>query len=239
MKKKVMMVMGAAGAMLIGLFAVAAVGAQEADDVTKPVDKLVSRVAEKLGITEDELVDAWNESASELVTEGIEAGDIDPERGAALLERIEESDGIFTGPRHHRGGGHRNPGHMLIGQAANTVLGLEEGELCELRMDGQSLLDIALANGFTEDGFTTDLLAEVQSILDEKVAAEEITQEMADDAYARISDNIDEIINHTKSDVTDRPVRDFRPHDGPRPFGPGGFGPNDFAPETDVATTDL
>ncbi len=229
MKKKVMMALGTVGALAIGLFAVAAVGAQEADDVTRPLDNLVSRVAEKLGITEDELVDAWNDSASELVTEGIEAGDIDSERGAALLERIEESDGIFTGPKHRRGGGHRGGGQMVIGQAATTVLGLEDGALCELLKDGQTMLDVALANGFTEDQFTTDLLAEVQSILDEKVAADEIDQEKADEAYARISENIDEIINHTKGDMTDRPVRDFRPHDR--------F--HSDVPETDVATTDL
>ena len=226
MKKKVMMIVGAVGALAIGLFAVAAVGAQEADEVTGPFDSLASRVAEKLGITEGELVDAWNDSASELVTEGIDAGDIDPERGAALLERIEESKGLFTGPKHHRG--HRGGGHMVIGQAASTVLGLEDGALREAMMDGQSLLDVALANGFTEDSFTTDLLAEVQSILDEKVAADEIDQEKADEAFARISDNIDEIISHTKGDKNDRPA---------------GFGPRDQfhsdVPETDVATTDL
>ncbi|MCH8814677.1 MAG: hypothetical protein IH957_06185 [Chloroflexi bacterium] len=227
MKKKVMMVLGTVGALAIGLFAVGAVGAQEADDLTRPLDNLVSRVADKLGISEDEFVDVWNDSASELVTEGIEAGDIDPERGAALLERIEESDGIFTGPRHERG--QKRGGHMVIGDAATTVLGLEEGELCELRKDGQSLLDVALANGFTEEQFTTDLLAEVQSTLDEKVAAEDIDQVKADEIYTRISDNIDEIINHTKGDETDRPVG----------FGPRGFGPRHDAPETDVATTDI
>jgi hypothetical protein len=236
MKKKVAMVLGAVGALAIGLFAVAAVGAQEADDVTRPVDKLVTRVAEKLGISEDEFVDVWNESASELVSEGIEAGDIDPERGAALLERIEESDGLFTGPRHHRG--HHAPGKRLIGEAATTVLGLEDGALCEALMSGDSLLDVALANGFTEDQFTTDLLGEFQSILDEKVAADEIDQETADEINDRISENIDEIINHSKDDVTDRTGFGPRPF-GPRGFGPRGFAPSDAAPETDVATTDL
>lgn len=229
MKKKVMMVMGAVGALAIGLFAVAAVGAQEVDDVTRPLDNLVSRVAEKLGITEDELVDAWNGSASELVTEGIEAGDIDSERGAALLERIEESDGIFTGPKHRRGGGHRGGGQMVIGQAATTVLGLEDGELCELLKDGQTMLDVALANGFTEDGFKTALLNEVQVQLDVMVDEDKIDQEKADEIYARISENIDEIINHTKGDMSDRPIRDFGAHDRFR----------SDAPETDVATTDL
>ena len=228
MKSRVMMVLGTVGVLAIGLFAVAAVGAQEVDEVTRPVDRIVTKVAEKLGITEDELVAAWNESASEWVTEGMEAGDIDPERGAALLERIEESDGIFApGQRHHRG--HRGGGQMVIGKAANAVLGLEEGELREAFQEGQSLLDVALANGFTEDQFTTDLLAEVQSLLDEKVAADEIGQEMADEIYARISENIDRIINHTKGDMTDRPVRDFGPHDR--------F--HSDVPETDVATTDL
>jgi len=229
MKKKVMMVLGAVGALAIGLFAVAAVGAQEAEDATRPFDSLVSRVAEKLGITEGELTDVWNESASELVTEGIEAGDIDPERGAALLERIEESEGIFTGPKHRRGAGHRGGGQMVIGQAATTVLGLEDGALCELLKDGQTMVDVALANGFTEDGFKTALLDEVQTLLDAMVDEEKIDQEKADEIYARISENIGEIITHTKGDMTDRPVG----HHGPRDRF------HSDVPETDVATTDL
>ena len=235
MKKKVMMALGTVGALAIGLFAVAAVGAQEADDVTRPFDNLVSRVAEKLGITEDELTDAWNESASELVTEGIEAGDIDSERGAALLERIEESDGIFVPRPPQRPKYDRAPGHMLIGNAANAVLGLEDGELNEAFEEGLSLLDVALANGFTEDEFKTALLDEVQSQLDVMVDEEKIGQEKADEIYDRISENIDEIINHTKDD---RPPHDRPPHDRPhhRPHD-GAFG-SDGA-ETDVATTDI
>jgi polyhydroxyalkanoate synthesis regulator phasin len=232
MKKKVMMVLGTVGALAIGLFAVAAVGAQEVDDVTRPVDRIVTKVAEKLGVSED-----WNESAIELIDEAVANGDLDADRAEELKDRIAESDGIFVPRPHQRPHHDKAPGHMLIGQAANSVLDLEEGELREAFEEGQSLLDVALANGFTEDEFKTALLDEVQAQLDVMVDEEKIDQEKADEIYARISENIDEIINHTKDDrPTDRPHDGQRPH-GPRPHGPRPFGSD--VPETDAATTDL
>ena len=235
MKKKAMMVLGAVGALAIGLFAVGAVGAQEVDEVTRPVDRIVTKVAEKLGITEDELVDAWQESQIELIDEAVENGDLDPDRAQEMKDHIAESDGIFVPRTPDRPKHDRAPGHMLIGKAANAVLGLEDGELKEAFEDGQSLLDVALANGFTEDGFKTALLDEVQSQLDVMVDEEKIDQEKADEIYDRISENIDEIINHTKDDrpAHDRPHHDrphHRPHDGA--FGSDGA-------ETDVAATDI
>lgn len=238
--KKVMTVLGALGALAIGLFAVAAVGAQEdvTDPVTRPVDGLVSRVADKLGVSEDEFVTAWNDSATEIIDEKVAAGELDAEVGEAIKERIAESDGIWTphGPRH--GHGPRMHGMMLIGQTAQTVLDTEDGELREAFANGQSLVDVALEKGFTEEQFTSDLLAEVKSILDEKVAEGDLDQEKADAIYDRISENISEIINHVMGDGPIADARGGLRFDGPR-FGPRGFGGSvPFEDATDSATPD-
>ncbi|MFQ5472762.1 MAG: hypothetical protein ACE5FA_07755, partial [Dehalococcoidia bacterium] len=166
MKKKVMMVLGAVGALAIGLFAVAAVGAQEVDDVTRPLDNLVSKVADKLGVSEDEFVDAWNGSQIELIDEAVANGDLDADEAQRIKDRIAESDGIFVPRPPDRPPHDRAPVQMLIGKAATAVLGLEEGELREAYAEGLSLLDIALANGFTEEEFTEALLDEIQAQLD-------------------------------------------------------------------------
>lgn len=233
--KRVMMVLGIVGALAVGLFAVAAVGAQEdvTDDVTRPIDDLASRVAEKLGVSNDEFVDAWNDSAIEIIDEKVAAGEIDEETGEMLKERIAEADGIVLphGPLHHHGP--RWHGKVLIAQAAQTVLETEQGELREAFANGQSLLDVALEKGFTEEEFTADLLAEIQSILDEKVEEGVIDQEKADMVYERISENISDIINKT-------------PGDGPNDLGFGRFGPRGSGPfngdsddeATDTSTTD-
>lgn len=224
MKKKLLMAGGIVGALAMGLFAVAAVGAQEdlTDDVTRPVDDLASRVAEKLGVSEDEFVDAWNESAVEIIDEKVAAGELTEEQGEAIKERIEESDGIWVPHRPHDGP-HQPRGLMLICDAAQSVLGTEDGELREAFMNGQSLLDVATEKGFTEEQFTADLLAEVQSILDQKVADGDLEQDDADAIYERISENISDIINHTKGDVAND--LGFGPRFGPRHgFGPFGNG---------------
>jgi polyhydroxyalkanoate synthesis regulator phasin len=238
--KRVMMVLGAVGALAIGLFAVAAVGAQEdvTDQVTRPVDDLVSRVADKLGVSEDEFVTAWNDSAIEIIDEKVEAGELDAEIGDMLKERIAQSDSVWMphGPRH--GHGPRQHGMMLIGQAAQNVLDTEDGELREAFADGKSLLDVALEKGFTEEQFTADLLAEIQTILDDKVADGDLDQEKADAVYDRISENIGEIISHVMGDGPIADAPSGLRFDGPR-FGPRGFG--GFVPfedATDAATTD-
>ena len=200
MKKKVMMVLGAVGALAIGLFAVAAVGAQEVDSVTRPLDNLVSKVADKLGVSEDEFVGAWNDSQIELIDEAVANGDLDADEAQRIKDRIAESDGIFVPRPPDRPPHDRAPGQMLIVKAANAVLDLEEGELKAAFEEGQSLLDVALANGFTEDEFKAALLDEVQAQLDVLVDEGKIGQEMADEIYARISENIDEIVNHSKDD---------------------------------------
>lgn len=235
--KRVMIVLGIVGVLAIGLFAVAAAGAQEdvADEVTRPVDDLVSRVAEKLGVSEDEFVAAWNESAIEIIDEKVAAGELDAETAEILKQRIEEADGIVLppGPRHKD----HHPflrGLMLIGQAAQNVLGTEDGELREAFQNGQSLLDVALEKGFTEEQFKTDLLAEVQSILDEKVDEGAIDQETADAAYARIAENIDTIINKTRGDGPPVHGLGF----GPRGFGPGPIGSEPPVTDEETSTTD-
>lgn len=242
MKKKVLMVLGTVGALAIGLFAVAAVGAQEdvTTPMTRPVDDIVSRVAEKLGVSQDELVTAWNDSAIEIIDEKVAAGELDSATGEMLKERIANADGIVL-PGRPGHGPHRPHGVMLVGQAAQTVLGTEDGELREALANGQSLLDVALDKGFTEDQFTSDLLAEIQSNLDDKVANDGLDQEKADSIYQRISDNISDIINHVKGDgpMGDAPM-DFGFFGGPG-FGPPGFGPFDGgANDTpDTATSGL
>ena len=89
MKKKLMIVMGAVGALAIGLFAVAAVGAQEADDVTRPFNSLASRVTDNVV----QIIDVyrkiiWNTSnlSSGLIGDG--TGNPEKSNDFGLLEQF-------------------------------------------------------------------------------------------------------------------------------------------------------
>jgi hypothetical protein len=98
-------------------------------------------------------------------------------------------------------------------------LGVDVSAVTEGLRSGDTLAEIANANGMETDAFETALLANVKATLDEKVADGDITQEQADNLYERLSNNIDEIVNHEPPDF---PPPDFRRFRGPGFFdGPG------------------
>lgn len=68
--------------------------------------EFIDDVASELGVTSEELEDAFKTVAIDRVNERADAGDITQEQAEAIIERIEESDGLpfLHGPRHHHPG---------------------------------------------------------------------------------------------------------------------------------------
>lgn len=209
------------GAAVIG----SGIGLAVAQGEDGPVQTFLGRVAEKLGIGEDELRSAMTEAQQDIIDEQVAEGRLTAEQGERLKERVEERG--FLGPfdrfaigahvRHQVGG--------LTVEAAATVLDMEpEGLLDELR-DGKSMAEVAEAHGMSADEFTQALLSQVKTQLDALVADGEITQEQADATFERIEENIDAIVNAEPG-----PCR----FGGPR-GGPGGFGRPWYVPPTEEA----
>jgi hypothetical protein len=86
-------------------------------------------------------------------------------------------------------------GKYLIKEAAAEVLGISEEQLIEGLRDGQSLAQIAEAQGRSVDEFRSALLENVTADLQARLDAGEITQEQFDDKVSQLEANIDEIIN--------------------------------------------
>jgi hypothetical protein len=83
-----------------------------------PADSALDRLAENLGITRDQLDDALQQTALDMVDDALADGLIDEERAAALRERIESGEpfGLFGhGFGHFFGAGERG---IAIGGAA-------------------------------------------------------------------------------------------------------------------------
>ena len=99
-------------------------------------------------------------------------------------------------------------GKLLSKAAAAEVLGMTEEELREALASGQSLAEIAVAQGMSVEDFTAALRANIVADLDEALAAGEITQEEYDEKLADLDERLDDIINST-------------PGDGAGFFGPG------------------
>lgn len=96
------------------------------------------------------------------------------------------------------GGGHGGPGgrgaHLDV---VATTLGLTEAEVRDAISNGQTLAQLAEANGSTGQALIDVLVAEVKAHLDEEVAAGEHTQEEADAKLAEATTRITEFVNNT------------------------------------------
>jgi polyhydroxyalkanoate synthesis regulator phasin len=210
--KRLLMI--AAAVAVLGLAAVAVGGAAtSADEGDGPIGTFLSKVADKLGVTEDELKTAIDEARTETIDEAVDEGLLTEEQA----ERLQESRFPFPGRPWH---GHR---HMHLMDAAAEVLGMPQDELMEQLRDGNSLAEIAeaqIGEEFDLEDFKAALLDEIQARLGELVAEGDLTQEQADDIFQRIEENIDSMVNAEG-------CRDG--FGGPR-WGPGGFGGLRFGP---------
>ncbi|MGI9539650.1 MAG: hypothetical protein ACR2N6_05820 [Miltoncostaeaceae bacterium] len=106
-------------------------------------------------------------------------------------------DGMRHGPR----------GDAL--QAASEIVGVETDDLRDMLRDGQTLAEIAAANGVSEDALVSQLADRANEQLDQAVEDGFLTQEQADEKRASLTERIQE-----------RVTSDSPPQRGER--GPGG-----------------
>ena len=165
---------------------VVAVGGVAADDHDGLVGSFLARVAEKLGVSEDELQTAIDEARTETLDEAVAEGKLTEKQA----QRLQEGDFPFRGfggPMRHR--------HGDVMGAAAEVLGMTQADLMEQLRDGNSLAQVAEAQGMSVDDFKAALLDKIKAQLDELVADGDLTQEQADDIYQRTEENINDIVN--------------------------------------------
>ena len=189
------------------------VAAQTDGDVSMPgkerLNNFISRLAGNLGITQEELEVAIDQTQLELVDEAVADGRITEEKAAEIRTRIESGEGPFFAKRPHRGYHH---GGNVVGQVAE-FLGLTTQEVTEALQGGQSLAQIAEAQGVSTDKLVTFLLGELEARLAEAVDSGKIDQARADEKLANASERITQMIN-----------REGPPRGGPHRSGPkGGF----------------
>ncbi len=79
--------------------------------------------------------------------------------------------------------------------AAAEVLDMEKSAVVEALRSGQSLAEIAEAQGMSADDFKAALLEQVKSDLDAKVSEGKLSQERADKIYQAFEKHVDQVIN--------------------------------------------
>jgi hypothetical protein len=171
----------------------------------------LARVAQHLGISTEKLQDATKAAAIDQVDADLKAGRITKAQADELKARIKAGDFPFFGPGRF-GEFHRDGPHGLHHQAAADYLGLTVAQLDAKLESGQSLADVAKAQGKSVDGLKDAILADAKKHLDRAVSDGMLTRAQADEMYARLKAHVGDIVNGT--------FPRFRHMRGGPPFGP-------------------
>ena len=194
--KKRLLVAAAVLMVAVGVGAVVGVGAQEAAQDRS----FLGRVAEKLGITEDQLTTAVKDSQTDIINEKLAAGEITQEQADRMKERVANGDLRFPGSGGHHRGGHRGGGLCRAGakfvDETAKILGVDSSVVADGLEQGKSLAEVAGDNGKTADDLKAGLSAAVKAKLDERVASGDTTQVRADEKLAKFNEHVDTIINY-------------------------------------------
>lgn len=182
----------------ISLVSAASVGAQSFGNGNNIFD----RTAEILGVSSQELTDAFKQAQVEDIEEKIQSGDLDSEKGIEMIQRIQDSEEVMfmNGPR-----AHMHDLGMRYKDDVLTYLGISEEDFRSYMQDGQTLSDIAEDKNINID----DLKEFIKALhIDSIESNDNLSEEQKAERLENIDDMVEKIVN-------------FNP-----PQRPLGFGPN-------------
>ena len=195
---KKMLIAALALVALVGALGAVAVSAQSGGTSSiTPADTLISKVAQKLGISEDQLKTAFKDSEKEMVDNAVNNGKLTDTQGDKIKARIDAAPGLGLGIPHFLRDRVMRFARYEVVDAAAQALNVDKQALVEQLRGGQSLLQVAQGKGVSEAEFKADLLANVKSDLDAKVQSNNLTHDQADKIYQAIQNHIDDIVNAT------------------------------------------
>jgi uncharacterized protein YidB (DUF937 family) len=186
----------------------------------------LAEIAATQGISEADLVSQLVAQAQAHIDELVASGDLTAEeaaeKSAGLQERV--TNAVNADPSERQG--HRGrKGHGPALETLGEILGLTTDEIKEGFAAGQSIADMATAQGVDVDSVVDQLVAEAMERVDAAVEAGKIDAERA----AEISEGLEEkISDRVNADPSERPGRGERR--GPR--GPRGGDAEGEATET-------
>lgn len=161
---------------------------------TEESDAIVEDAAKQLGVSADKLDAALKQALENRVDAAVEAGTITAAQAADLKERIEAGEVplVGIGP----GGGHRGGHHGFVDfAAAADFLGVTEAKLRTSLENGDTLAEVAKANGKTAAGLVDALVAAAKADLAEKVAAGRLTEAQRTSIVADLESRLDDVVN--------------------------------------------
>jgi polyhydroxyalkanoate synthesis regulator phasin len=215
-----------------------AIAATQLDSPSQRSAAIVSDAAAQLGVQPSALSDALKNAEKKQVDAAVAAGELTQQQGDAIKSAIDSGQvplvgGFGLGDRHGFGpgfGGHHGFGGAFGGlDAAATYLGVTTAQLQTDLQNGQTLADVAKAQGKDVDGLVTAMVNAASTKIDAAVKAGTLTQSQADAITADLKQRITDQVNG---------VRPSMPEGGPGGFGDrgwdgdgGGFGGQPGGPQ--------
>lgn len=190
----------AALALAIALGAAGAVAASSILSANEDSQAVIDDAAKQLGVTPSALTDALKEGLKNRVDDAVESGRLTEAQGKELKERIDAGDTpLVFGGFGHRGFGDFGDlghlGHFGSLEAAASYLDVTEAELRERLQDGDTLAEIAKAEGKAVNGLVQALVAASTEKIDDAVADGRLTKERAAELKQRLEERITDLVN--------------------------------------------
>lgn len=153
-------------------------------------------------------------TVEDVLADLVEDGVITQEQADAVAEALREN---LPQHRHHRGG-------FGFGLDIEETLGLTPQELMEALQNGQTIAEIAAANGVDLDAAIDEALGEIEARLDEAVEDGRLTADDVAEKLAEIEQRIDAFVNGELPQLGDG-------------FGRRGFVPRGFDSQEGTGTS--
>lgn len=185
----------------------------------KNAGQTIAEIADARGVPTDDVIDALVDATAAHLADKVEAGELTQaeadEKLAGAADRAEALINREPGARGPRGV--RGDGRAAVAEA----LGLTTDELRDARRAGDSLADIAAAQGVSIDAVVDVIVERAETRLTERVEAGELTQAEADERATEIAERADERVNADPQERTGRrgPRQDPATVDAPTDAG--------------------
>lgn len=174
--------------------------AEPAPEAQQRLDAFLQKVADRLGVSVDQLKQAFKDAAIQTVDELVAEGKLDADKAEQIKSRIEEGEGLFPfwrlGAKFGRWFDHPKLVFGALDSAADAI-GISRGELIEELRDGKSLAQVAQEHNVSVDALKNAMLQDARERLDQAVADGKLTQERADEIYANFQSRIDDLVHRT------------------------------------------
>ena len=179
----------AGAALLVG--GGSAFAAQNQGDPAARCEALLAKIAERRGVSVDQLEADAKARLTARVDAALAAGRISADRAAQLKERIAQGALCKVGA----GVKAKVAKHGML-RAAATYLGLNASQL-RTQLPGTSLAALAAKQGKSVEGLKSAMLAPAKSRLAKVVASGRLTKARADQALERLEQIVDRLVELT------------------------------------------